>query len=133
MECLIFHQIVTTYKLLLVCLCAIVYCNVNASAYSSSGVTRQKRRKVQEQAKKATAAKGKRKRQPIQGHNSIEVDELSRSSAMGDISFSEPEEFHIHQLTLDAVKVTYVSTRVIDFSIRICFKVIVQINIPLNV
>ena len=99
------------------CLCAIVHCNVNASAYLSLGVTRQKCRKVQEQAKKATAAKGKRKRQPIQGHNSIEVDELSRSSAMGDISFSEPEEFHIHQLTLDAVKVTYVSTRAIDFSI----------------
>jgi len=53
--------------------------------------------------------KGKRKRQPVQGHDSTELGEFSRSSVTGDLSFSEPEESHIHQLTLDAVKVIYVS------------------------
>ena len=72
------------------------------------GVTRQKRRKAQEPAKKTTttAGKGKRKRRPAQDQDSMEVDEMSQNSTMRDLSLSEPEQSHIHQLTLDAVKVT---------------------------
>ena len=70
------------------------------------GVTRRRRRKAQEPTKKTTAGKGKRKRQPVQDQDSMEVDEMSQSSTMRDLSLSEPEQSHIHRLTVDAVKVT---------------------------
>ena len=43
----------------------------------------------------------------VQDQDSMEVDELSQSSSniVKDLSLSEPEQSHIHQLTLDAVKV----------------------------
>ena len=74
-------------------------------------MTRQKRKKTQEPAKKTTAGggggKGKRKRQPVLDQDSMEVDvESSQNSTTKDMSLSEPEQSHIHQLTLDAVKVT---------------------------
>lgn len=73
---------------------------------SFSGVARQRGRRGQEAAKKVTSAKGRRKRQLVQDQDSIEGDELSQSGMTGDLTFSEPEQLHIHRLTLDAVKVT---------------------------
>ena len=72
-------------------------------------MTRQKRKKAQEPTKKATGGgKGKRKRQTVVDQDSMEVDdEMSQSNSMRDMSLSEPEQHHIHQLTLDAVKVSY--------------------------
>lgn len=81
---------------------------MNLLTRSLSGVTRQKRKKAQEPVKKPTGAKGKRKRQPVQDQDSMEVDdELSQSTTSRDLSLSESEQSHIHHLTLDAVKVTY--------------------------
>jgi len=79
--------------------------NTDLFTHSQSGVTQQKRRKAQEPAKKT--AKGKRKRHSIRDQDSMEVDGLPLSSAMKDLSFSHHEQSHIHQLTLDAVKVNY--------------------------
>lgn len=71
-------------------------------------MTRQKRKKAQEAIKKTTTAKGKKKCQPVQDLDSMEIDELSQSSNMSrDLNFSESEKSHIHRLTLEAVKVTY--------------------------
>lgn len=70
----------------------------------SLGVTRQKRRKAQEPTKRV--AKGKRKRQPVLDQDSMEVDELSQSSMIKGLDLSEQEQSHIHQITLNTVKVT---------------------------
>lgn len=70
-------------------------------------MTRQKRKKAQEPTKKVGGGKGKRKRQPVVDQDSMEVDdEMSHSSSMRDMSLSEHEQHHIHQLTLDAVRVS---------------------------
>ena len=76
-------------------------------AHSLLAVKRLRRKKVQEPAKKTAAGKGKRKRQPVRDQDSMEVDDISQSSTMRDLSLSESEQSHIHQLTLDTAKVFY--------------------------